>query len=610
MPAAPKDMQTTIAQLQAELNREHGKLAALREVGQSLARTFDWDTLVQELLTQVTRILEAEKATLFVLDEDANALHSRLMVGGQPMDIRLSLGQGLAGWVAQTGRSLNVKDAYRDVRFDGEWDRLTGFRTTSALCVPVKDHRGSIMGVLQVLNRHQSYFSLEDETMLAALAAQAAISLENSKLFLSVLDKNMELLETKDRLEQKVRELDVLFEIAQVSASAVEPEDLLEGVLARAMRAVGAEAGSILLGEEESGDLHFCCAVGGDPERLKRVTVHPGQGICGYVAQHKEPLVVNDVNKDPRHSQAIADSVGYHPHSVLCVPLALDDGSGALELLNKGQGKAAFTDDDLKLASMIAGHVSTAIKLSRARREREHEHRLAVIGQLLSGVVHDLRGPMTVIKGYTQLLRSEEDEAQRTQYTDAVLRQLETVNAMTGEVLAFARGQSNLLVRKVYLAAFLKDVAEQLRAELDGRPIKVELELDDRGTAYFDEQKVRRALYNLARNAAQAIGNEPGRIVLAVARGEEGELRISCTDNGPGVPAEIRGRVFESFATHGKPEGTGLGLAIVRKVALDHGGQVEMNSQPGHTVFTLAIPQQPRGVDGQSIAPPPSQVDA
>jgi GAF domain-containing protein len=152
--------------------------------------------------------------------------------------------------------------------------------------VLIKTHHGRTVGVLQVLNKRTGYFTLDDEGMLSALASEVGVSLENSKLFLSVVGKNMELLETKERLEQKVRELDVLFEIAQVSASAARLDELLEGVLARAMHAIAAEAGSILLSDTHSGELRFRCAIGGDPEAVKRLTIAADQGICGWVWRH------------------------------------------------------------------------------------------------------------------------------------------------------------------------------------------------------------------------------------------------------------------------------------------------------------------------------------
>jgi signal transduction histidine kinase len=594
-----------IAVLQAELEREQGKLRALQDIGQALGSTLDLDELVGILLARITRIMDADQATLYLVDEDSSDLWSRFSHGGRPQEIRLALGRGLAGWVAKTGRPLNVKDAYQDVRFDSEWDRRTGYRTTSALCVPIKNHQSRTAGVLQVVNKRTGYFTLDDEGMLSALAAQVAISLENSKLFLSVVGKNMELLETKERLEQKVRELDVLFEIAQVSASAVHLDELLEGVLARAMHAIGAEAGSILLSDAQTGDLRFRCAVGGDPEAVKRLTIPADQGICGWVARTGQPQVVNDVSGDARHSREIARQVGYEPRSLLCVALHLADGQGALELLNKSQGRGEFTDDDLKLAILIAGHVSTAIDLAQSRQRRERQERLSTIGQLLSSVVHDLRGPMTVVSGYARLFDSETSASERARYGEAILRQVETVNAMTYEILAFARGETNLLLSKIYLGEYFPELAEHVRHELEGRSIELRLSLQDRGVAWFDAHKIRRAVHNLVRNAVQAIdgtapalrggamsgGNKGGSIALAVSRESDGALVISCTDDGPGVPEAIKRQVFESFTTHGKPDGTGLGLAIVQKVVQDHGGRIELNSRPGETVFTMVLPQ-------------------
>src|SRR5690606_22641477 len=152
---------------------------------------------------------------------------------------------------------LNIKDAYLDGRFDPIWDAKTGYRTRSIMCVPMKNHHGRTLGVLQVLNKRDGYFTMEDESLLRALAPQAAVFVENSKLFLSVVGKNMELLETKNQLERKVRELDVLVEMANLAATAGKLDDLLEGVLQRTMRAIDAEAASILLSDEDTGDLRF-----------------------------------------------------------------------------------------------------------------------------------------------------------------------------------------------------------------------------------------------------------------------------------------------------------------------------------------------------------------
>ncbi|MEM9193651.1 MAG: GAF domain-containing sensor histidine kinase [Myxococcota bacterium] len=579
-----------VAELERSLARERHRLAALREIGTALGSTLDLNELLVLVLDRVSKLMEADRSTLYLVDDDTGELWSKVAQGEHDSEIRLKVGEGLAGWVAESGRSLNIVDVYQDPRFDSEWDKRTGYRTRSTLCVPLKNQHGRIIGVLQVLNKHDGDFSEEDESLLSALAAQAAVSIENSKLFLSVVRKNMELLETKEQLERKIRELDVLFEIAQVSASALELDELLEGMLGRTMRAIDAEAASILLADSKTGDLRFRAAVGGEPEAVRRVRIAAGEGICGWVAKNQQPQVVNNVDDDPRHSVAISERVGYHPRSVLCVPLQWDEGVGALELLNKTRGTGDFTDGDIKLATVIAGHVSTAIGLARAREQKEQETRLSTIGQFLSGVLHDLKTPMTVVSGYVQLLAEEEDGELRKTYSQLVQRQVELINAMTKETLAFARGDRKLWVRKVYLHRFFADVAEQLERELKERRIDVELQLRDRGIAHFDAHKLQRAIHNLARNAAEAIGAEGGHFVIGVDRSDEGDLVLTFTDDGPGIPEEIRERLFAPFESHGKQDGTGLGLAIVRQIVEDHQGSISVESSPGQTTFTLVLP--------------------
>jgi signal transduction histidine kinase len=575
------------------LRQERAKVRALEDIGVALGSTLDLNELLALVVARVSEVVDAERSTLYLIDEDQNELWSKIIQGEQLVEIRLRMGEGLAGWVAQTGRALNIKDAYLDQRFDPFWDKRTGYRTRSIMCVPMKNHHGRTLGVIQALNKRDGYFSAEDESLLSALAAQVAVCVENSKLFLSVVGKNMELLETKNRLERKVRELDVLVEIANVAAASGKLDDMLQGVLSRAMRAIDAEAGSILLSEERTGDLRFRCAVGGAPEALKRVRIKAGEGICGWVAAHGEPQIVNDVRHDRRHSRELEDEIGYHPRSVMCVPLRWEDGVGALELLNKSRGQADFTQDDLKLAAVIAGHVSSAIGLSRARERQEQEERLSTIGQLLSGVLHDLKTPITVISGAVQLLVTERDESKRQSLADRVVRQVGMINSLIRETLAFARGETTLWVRKVYLHKFFGDLHEQLAQEFRGR-MAVKLELKDRGIAHFDQHKLQRAIYNLARNAIEALSGTPGTLTLTVdRRAEDQALLIAISDDGPGISDEIRGRLFESFATYGKAGGTGLGLAIVRKIVQDHGGSIDVESEPGRTTFTIALPDLP-----------------
>jgi signal transduction histidine kinase len=584
--------------LREQLDLEHGKLLALQDISAASGTILDGDELLSVIASRISRVMEADRTTIYLLEENDQTLVSRVVEGEERQEIRVAVGESLAGWCAQTGLVLNVEDVYRDPRFDPAWDMKTGYRTRTMLCAPMRNRTGGRMGVIQCLNKRNGVFHVEDEAMLSALASQAAVAIENGKFFVQTVQKNMELLETKRELERKVAELDVLMEIASIAASAERLDDLLDGVLRRAVKAVEVEAGSILLSDGPNGDLRFRCAVGGAP--VKNVRIPVGKGICGWVAQNGEPRFVNDVDRNTdggaSHLADVADRVGYHPRSVLAVPLAWEDGVGALELLNKQRGHAEFTEDDVRLATLIASHISSAISIATGRARRDKQERLSTIGQLLSGVIHDLKTPMSVIAGYTRELVDENDRAEREKYADAIRRQVELINAMTRETIAFARGDRSVWVRKVYLKQFFEELRDQLQRELESKGIQIKLELEDRGVARLDQHKIQRAVHNLARNAAEAIGpsharKRGGTFTVRVSRRPDRALVLSFEDDGPGIPEEIRHKLFESFTTHGKEGGTGLGLAIVQKVAEDHGGTMEVESAPGRTVFRMVLPQ-------------------
>jgi signal transduction histidine kinase len=161
---------------------------------------------------------------------------------------------------------------------------------------------------------------------------------------------------------------------------------------------------------------------------------------------------------------------------------------------------------------------------------------------------------------------------------------------MQREVLEFARGERSIFVRKVFLRKFFADIARQIELEIAKRPIELQIDVDSKLVARFDEGRMARAIHNLARNAIEAMADSGGKLSIE-ARQENSDLVIIVRDTGPGIPAEIEGRLFQSFVTMGKKDGTGLGLAIVRKIAEEHGGSVTVSSSPSGAAFTLRLPQ-------------------
>jgi signal transduction histidine kinase len=186
-----------------------------------------------------------------------------------------------------------------------------------------------------------------------------------------------------------------------------------------------------------------------------------------------------------------------------------------------------------------------------------------------------------------------EEPAQRHEYSELVLKQFDVLTAMQREVLEFARGDRAIFVRRVYLRKFFGELGQQLQIEVGhagGAPIELEVHVDSKLTARFDEARVARAMHNLARNAIEAMREKGGRLAI------QGEMRgsdllIAVSDTGPGIPKEIEGRLFQSFVTAGKQDGTGLGLAIVKKIAEEHGGRVDLESSQSGSRFTLVLPQ-------------------
>ncbi|MCC6749489.1 MAG: GAF domain-containing sensor histidine kinase [Deltaproteobacteria bacterium] len=576
--------------LAAQLERERAKVRSIQQIARAVGSTLDLDDLLRLIVGKITELMDAERSTLYVMDETRTELWTKVLQADELREIRLRVGEGVAGWAAQSGQTVNIADAYADPRFNPDVDRRSGYRTRSILCLPMKDNQGRLLGVVQVLNKRGGAFDAEDEELLEALASQVSIAIENSQLYLSVVRKNKELITTQRELERRVRELDLLFEVQEQTQAATNLEELLEGLLKRTSALIGAEAASLMLQERSSERLYFLSALGERGEAVKRVSVALGEGIAGWVAQQGRAARVADPDADPRHNRILAERVGFRPRNVLCVPLIGQEVRGAIELLNK-VGRDQFDDADLRLLTLIAGRASQAIELARVRDERLKEGRLASIGQLLSGVLHDLKTPMTIISGYAQLMATSDEEKVREEYAEQVLRQFDVMSAMTREVLAFARGESNLLIRKVYLHKFLREMQEHLRHEFAGRGIQLVVEQRYKGVAFLDEIKFRRVFHNIGRNAAEAMP-EGGVFTIGVDVADD-RLLFSFSDTGRGIPPELEGRLFELFATAGKAEGSGLGLAIVKKIVEEHEGHIAYRSEPGAgTVFTISLPLQ------------------
>lgn len=560
--------------------RYQRQLQAIMDVVWSVHSAPGIDALMVAVLDRVTELLGVERSTFFVVDRKSAELWSRVLQGDEPEEIRLPLGAGIAGWVAVEGESISLSDAYADPRFDRTWDAASGYRTRSLLCVPIRKQGGEVLAVLQCLNKRAGDFDDEDEELLSVIGAQCAVAMEKALLYESVLERKTALELAESRLRRAHDELAILYEVEQQIADAHDLERLVEVVVRHVCSLMRARAVGLLWLRNE-GPVFMLARLGAEVVRqgLSRLDAE------AYLRAHKLPARSTEAGEPP----GLPQLSGLAPVELFEVPVS--DGRrqiGVLHLVDPPDS-ADREDTILRQLAQIASQLGRGVVVHREREEGERAQRLALLGHSFSGLLHDMRTPMTAISGYVELLAMSDDQEARGDFVERIHRALGHIEGMTQEVLGFARGQRDVLIARVYLDRFIAEVRELLLPELEQSGATLAVDARYQGPARFDASKVKRVILNLARNACQAMG-DGGTFLLRVDR-EEQHVVFECADTGPGIPPQMEGRLFDSFATHGKEHGTGLGLAMAKKTIDAHCGRITCENRPGRgATFRILLP--------------------
>jgi signal transduction histidine kinase len=230
-------------------------------------------------------------------------------------------------------------------------------------------------------------------------------------------------------------------------------------------------------------------------------------------------------------------------------------------------------------------------QLELEHQARVHSERHATIGRLATGIIHDFKNPMTIIRGNVDLIELKQGTGDVRKYYHNIKAQIERMGQLARDILEYGKGRVELDCCQVALGSFMDEVFDGLGTSFDGAGVQLCREGDPALRAYFDPLRLRRVVDNLLSNACEAL-HPGGRVVVKWSR-ENGAISLLVEDNGPGIPAEIRDRLFEPFVTHGKKGGTGLGLAISHKIVEDHGGTLTVDSDPSWgTRFVITLPSQ------------------
>jgi len=565
--------------------RYEKQLEAVLDIAWAISSTMSVNSLLPLIMDLVTDIIDADRSTFFILDQEDGELWSKVLQGAEMREIRLKVGDGLSGWCAQHGEIINLKDAYDDPRFDRTWDEATGYRTKSLVCVPIPDRDGMVIAVIQCLNKKGRSFDEEDQALLSAIGRQCAVAIENSFLYEELLERNAALERAETGLRVAHSELEVLYALERLIADASDEASLSAAVLGGICEHMGVEAAALMLKTENGGEVFYRVAEG---ELAGRV------GIDAETAERAMQEAAIPARQEPDLPGALVEAMQGAGATVVfrqSLTVALHDGREQIGTIQAVNRKRSGESEDLaaRMLTQSGAQIARGVSVHRERAASERSERLGMLGHSTAAILHDLRTPMTAVGGYVELMSLEPSEEVRSGYVERINRAIDHMNTMTSEIMSFARGQRDVLVQKVYLDQFIEEVREMIEPETRAAGIGLEVDVQYTGKARFDAGKLKRVILNLARNACQAM--EPGGHFTWRVSGQDDQVVFECIDDGPGIPEEIRGRLFESFASHGKKDGTGLGLAMAKKIVEAHDGSIECDSTPGQgATFRIRMP--------------------
>jgi signal transduction histidine kinase len=381
-----------------------------------------------------------------------------------------------------------------------------------------------------------------------------------------------------------------LVEIARDLASTLDLDTLLKRIVCLAADLNAAEEASILLYDSKKQQLRFQSSTDLDNAIQMKGIIIPAESIAGWVALHRQPVIVTDVHSDSRFFRNIDQLLQFNTRSIVAVPMiSKDELIGVLEVLNKRSD--TFTPFDQEILMVLAGQAAVAIENTRLFHQSD----------LIAELVHELRTPLSSINTITYLLQRQGiSETQRIALALTIQNEAGRLNDMSTSFLDLARlesGRSDFQIIYFNSGILVREVCEIIQPRAEEREIKLETDIAaDLPDLAADRDKIKQVLLNLLNNAVKY--NRPGGMVTIRLRGEKDQLEFTIQDSGRGIPVELLPHLFEKFfrANPNDPTtpGTGLGLYICKKIIENHGGQIRASSQENvGTTFTFNLPLNP-----------------
>ncbi len=582
------------ARLLQESQRRTRQLTSLNDVARNLTSTLELNKLLNQILNNAVEILNCEAGTLFLIDKHTDELIFEVVaspVANELMGKRLPAGTGLAGKAVETGQPIIANDVHISEEWYRRLDQETGFVTQNLLVVPmlVQDR---VTGVIEVINRKDGLsFTQDDQELLIAFTSQAAVAIENARLYTL----------TDQALTARVEELSVMQRIDRELNASLDIAKTMQITLGWAMRQSGAEAGWVGMLEENGIRVMAQQGYAGELEGFREGPLPIELQSIQSAVETGQPQCLN-----ARQNLAFSGFLTGAQEQV-AIPIRHESRTAGLIFLESKRSEA-LPEETLLFLTRLSDHAAVAI--TNARLYAEVQAANLAKSEFVSFVSHELKTPMTSIKGFTDLIAAgavgpvNEAQANFLNTIRSNVDRMATLVSDLADVSRIEAGRLRLDFAAVPVAEIVNEVARSVRGQVEAKKQKLSLDIPaSLPPMWGDRTRLIQVLTNLTSNAYK-YSPENGSISIHAEmvqnewdpNGAPYVIHLSVQDTGFGISEEDQKRIFQKFfrsedqAIRDAP-GTGLGLNITKTLVEMQGGQIWFvsNLRQG-TTFHLTVP--------------------